>query len=627
MYPRILASGCLRARIVRGIRHKGLRYEPAIHSKSRVNLRVGVNCRQVHGQALVALEPTASFFRRVDATISKIPLQTEFTAYWVPLVQKTQPKLSSGDFTASKPHVVVYGTGRSGQSASADLVTALLGDPLSSDDVQGAMRDRWKVDSRKPYFYEFGANFSRSERTFHITSPHLRSANITEIPPTSPSKDYHCLIYNADVPIFVVDPLVTQLSELQAIIPRHPNTIVVVNAVSSEQVARHVASEIEQITDGYAVRVLFIDVERAARGLHFIRADKPSTAAIHNFQDAYEGSRLGSLQGVLENILKSDGVSIRIRTAQAIGRQAVTAYKSSQETYVTRYIEDVGFLVKEMRGEIEDEEEKITKAVFGGDDLLVSGAFEKAGKDVKVTMDALKWWKLPNTVDDITRTVTNAVENSSLRDLHKHLILQTGCLIATQGAFLERTNYRILSLPIIFESDILRNALAQVSDSPTYVLSTTTLLSPLQSRQAQLAYPTNRLHLAAQRALLSTVFASFGSAAGGYWAWMGTYLDGPTASGAAILATMITLRWAVGRWEIAKVRWWQDWERISQGLERDLKRTVGEASRQQVFAVPERACIELDALNEQRTKEADDVRRDLDGLLSEAKQLEKQGGL
>lgn len=44
-----------------------------------------------------------------------------------------------------------------------------------------------------------------------------------------------------------------------------------------------------------------------------------------------------------------------------------------------------------------------------------------------------------------------------------------------------------------------------------------------------------------------------------------------TAIGAFMLCTVLGVRWAVGKWERAKKRWWEDWSRVGEGLGRDLE--------------------------------------------------------
>jgi hypothetical protein len=60
----------------------------------------------------------------------------------------------------------------------------------------------------------------------------------------------------------------------------------------------------------------------------------------------------------------------------------------------------------------------------------------------------------------------------------------------------------------------------------------------------------------------------------GYCGWVGLFgpaMDAGTSLGMGMLGTLFVVRWAVGRWEKAKVRWWEDWARVSAGLQRDLR--------------------------------------------------------
>ena len=49
-----------------------------------------------------------------------------------------------------------------------------------------------------------------------------------------------------------------------------------------------------------------------------------------------------------------------------------------------------------------------------------------------------------------------------------------------------------------------------------------------------------------------------------------------TAIGIMMLWSVLGVRWAVGKWERAKKRWWEDWYRVVEGLGRDLE--VGSCS-------------------------------------------------
>lgn len=44
-----------------------------------------------------------------------------------------------------------------------------------------------------------------------------------------------------------------------------------------------------------------------------------------------------------------------------------------------------------------------------------------------------------------------------------------------------------------------------------------------------------------------------------------------TALGIGMLGAIAGVRWAIGRFEGAKRKWWKDYNRVGEGLERDLK--------------------------------------------------------
>lgn len=92
-----------------------------------------------------------------------------------------------------------------------------------------------------------------------------------------------------------------------------------------------------------------------------------------------------------------------------------------------------------------------------------------------------------------------------------------------------------------------------------------------------------RLHVTGQRAVLGMTGGMVGGAGIGWAGWLGWLLgsgegllgfigmDAGTAMGVGMLSVVASIRWAVGRWEKSKLRWWQDWARVGEGLERDLK--------------------------------------------------------
>lgn len=57
----------------------------------------------------------------------------------------------------------------------------------------------------------------------------------------------------------------------------------------------------------------------------------------------------------------------------------------------------------------------------------------------------------------------------------------------------------------------------------------------------------------------------------GLFASLGMTMEPATAMGVGALTAVASIRWAVGRWEKGKRKWWEDWRRIGDGLDRDLR--------------------------------------------------------
>lgn len=159
------------------------------------------------------------------------------------------------------------------------------------------------------------------------------------------------------------------------------------------------------------------------------------------------------------------------------------------------------------------------------------------------------------------------------------MILHTGRLSALQQELTSLTEDALAAHPqnSHYRSHVLSNELSQLKASPTYSLTPTSLTGPLQKRKTQLAaYPTTRLHVRAQQ----TVLGVYGSVIGGvglsWTGWVGLSeqlfgLGTESSVGVGLLGAALGVRWGVARWEKAKKRWWEDWERVGDGLGRDLK--------------------------------------------------------
>ena len=162
-------------------------------------------------------------------------------------------------------------------------------------------------------------------------------------------------------------------------------------------------------------------------------------------------------------------------------------------------------------------------------------------------------------------------------------MFHAGRLASLQATFTDSANALARSFPPSspYHSPVLQNALARIASTPSYPIAATALTSPLHARQSQLGFPTERLHTSAQRAVIG-MSGSILSGLGVAWAGWATGLQlfgglvdvgmsTETALGVGMLGAIVGVRWAVGRWEKAKRRWWKDWDRVGGGLERDLK--------------------------------------------------------
>jgi hypothetical protein len=150
------------------------------------------------------------------------------------------------------------------------------------------------------------------------------------------------------------------------------------------------------------------------------------------------------------------------------------------------------------------------------------------------------------------------------------LEFQTGRLACLRSKLIADTLNNLPLIPASFHSAVLVNQLHQLSTRPPQ-LGPNSLTYPLSYRLQQLQDPILVLHRRAQRAILTASVMTFGSAGGAYAAWFTGLITPATAVGLGAMGFVIALRWFVGRWEKAKTRWWADWRRVGDGLERDMK--------------------------------------------------------
>lgn len=172
---------------------------------------------------------------------------------------------------------------------------------------------------------------------------------------------------------------------------------------------------------GCSYHTLFVDIERALVSLDALRFDASSAAAVQKYQDGFLASDMASLLTKLHSILDGNRSSLTYDNAQSIARRALM-YSKTHMVELTSYLDVASEEVEDLRSQVSREKDRATKdAPPSIDDP--SSALAQAGKDIKNVMEALAWWKLPMSVDELHETITTAVQLSSLKKLEEQVSL------------------------------------------------------------------------------------------------------------------------------------------------------------------------------------------------------------
>ncbi|KAF9529237.1 hypothetical protein CPB83DRAFT_765399 [Crepidotus variabilis] len=500
-------------------------------------------------------------------------------------------------------------------SGSQELVSALLSDPLTSDkEVAKALDDRWNDPSSKHSLVHISHGPLAQTDSQKLTIP---SSYLSQFPvpiefleigsPSTQSVDstalksipLHPKILESDIPIVLINPLTTCFYHIP--ISQLPSNTILILVSSTPQADLDVFLEKGRQTRGEKrlnpIRILAADPKRAAQAIRLLQADPNSLTSIQRYQDDVVGSQISSVTRSLHSILaqgESKHSSTPIRTKLALSK-IQDASNAAQSTlyHVRAELRKASAHANKLHDIIDKASARIHGSVFERKEDFhgaqkapeneVVLAINQAAKDMTQVMNRLTWWRMISRIDDITSTVSAAVSRVWCRDLERKLILQTGHLGAIQHGITKRGLCLLLKNPII-QTAILRNDLLQLKASSTYHLTPETLTRPIHSRRDQIiTYPTTRLHIAGQKALITMTGGMLSGVGIGWAGWLGWLLgsgegllgflgmDASTALGVGALTAVGGIRWGVGTWEKAKKRWWQDWTRVGQGLERDLK--------------------------------------------------------
>ncbi|KAF8904423.1 hypothetical protein CPB84DRAFT_1896922 [Gymnopilus junonius] len=504
-------------------------------------------------------------------------------------------------------------------SRSQDLVTALLADPLSSNEKHIAqLSNRWSEPSIQKVEIIYGPEQDVGPPPFKSSSAFLTQFPVpiqlaefraptksSSVTPSVLQIFRNSAIHQADIAVIIFNPITTPLSTvLSAVLPT--NTIFVVTSTASQaDLGAIVQQYLSSVPSPRRLHrkspeIVSADPRRAVDAIKAIQGQHNSLAAIQKFQDDFIGSNIAEVTHALQRRLTGKQPFISVRKNMAICRINDAFQWSSANILQSRDALDQAFIdVSTLRQRLEEIQAKAEIQVFEGHDRdaseklelnAVDEAIHEAELELKDVMDNLSWWRMIWRVDEISTIVGAALKETWCRNLEKKLILSTGNLSATQKDISEST-LALLTKHRAVNTAVLRNTLLQYKTSLSYSLAPDSLTRPILLRRNQLiAYPTMRLHVAGQRAVLGMVGGTMSSIGISWAGWMGwllgtgegligfASLDPGTAIALGMLTGAASVRWAIGLWEKSKKRWWEDWRRVGEGLDRDLKVDVRDSA-------------------------------------------------
>ncbi|KAI4521848.1 hypothetical protein K525DRAFT_279147 [Schizophyllum commune Loenen D] len=555
-------------------------------------------------------------------TVQTTEGSAEFHRFWRHLLEHSRSGLEGVEkelregTPPAQLNILVCGLGD--DSGARELVTALTEEPFSSNTTTA----RWdEVDAGAR---QFETQLDEVPKLV-VTAPWLSALNAQILELRDPLQAKTLLsAFKADIPIIVRNPVTTPSSNIP--LPTHnPLRLFIANAPPRGPLPDHPTT-------------LAVDTRRAATALTTLNANPTSPTAVQLYQHDFAAS---NIPAVFEAIrARVSGLGPARRDARRTYAQGVLlgALNACREALAAARAECDAVEDRVSALERRAEEYKVTvpRTVLQ-DGKHVRRALEHTERRMGEVLDRLTWWRMVARVDEVSVVVADAVERLWCQELEQHLIYHTGQLAAARADLTTRALSAIETAGPAFASALLRNELDALAGAPSTTLSPSVLTAPVHARRAQMThYATPRLHRSAQRSFLVAVggaglgtgtaiassFASLGVAEGVLSNLLSAGVTPGTAAGAGVLLALASVRVAIGRWEKAKRRWWGDWKRVSEGLERDLSTTLDTVLRERVCAIPDAACKGLLRRVEQRHETIDVQEETLRSLEAEARTLE-----
>ncbi|KAK0504822.1 hypothetical protein EDD18DRAFT_1326109 [Armillaria luteobubalina] len=456
-------------------------------------------------------------------------------------------------------------------SGARDLVTGLLQEPFASDASRNDLiSQRWNniPPGQTSLAILTGDPATRESHVFPCNEQHLRA------------------FLQADIPVIVCNSFTTSPKDVLAtkLFLTNPHTIFVFTYASSS-VPNPACLYQRYLCNNTAINAVFVDPARALSALDVLRANPKSPSAIQRYQDEFIGSGTSTLTHTIKRVLSATGktssedISAAVRTQTCLSHIRGALAITNERIRLERTKSDALFVqVSTLRERIEEERIKASGEVF---DVTTTTEDEIARAAQK---------EIASEMVQIVVVENDSQMGQSGRSLEKKLIYHAGRLSHTQQMFSDAIFALFPKSTSSLHSSVLHNTLLQMRSSSSYPLTSDALCSIPQLDYTSLD---SVLYLV----WVVLVVSGVGIGWAGWLKWLvGSSesvigflgLDGGTAMGAGALIALLGVRWGVGYWEKAKQRWWEDWHRVVDGLERDLKKTLDDTMLEKVVVVADK---------------------------------------
>ncbi|KAL7411413.1 hypothetical protein BDY24DRAFT_138669 [Mrakia frigida] len=609
--------------------------------------------------SVVQTSATQAILRDVRAVLVAVDETVSKESPWLARLEEASRRLrkiggeGAGELegrASEEMEIAVYSPPLAG---SKDLVTALLEDPLVPDQLrEKALLERANGSAgskSQPLKIRYGPSTMVDADGLSINSNFLQSGHfsILELPASTPPSQLFTSLLLSPLPVLVVDNLRLFSSHppLASLLPsllRHPRLRLVINTISELPTSQsafearvwteidHLVGGDQEVVDGLKERVFVVGAKRAVRAVDAWRegenlTGREKTEKVDFFQREFIGSNIGNLKADLVRAATTESSSSpsssssnplppSLSSTLFLAELAVSS-SAFELLALSTTLKAYALAASDLRTEARSVASEFVKTALvmppkvgdvGGlgtsPPTVAEEVLRKAKQDVDAALSRLGWLKLlGGRVDDVAWEVEDAVRSGWGGEGEKGLILSTAHLQTLHTTLSASLSNLLLHPPTpTLSSSLLVNSLPPCPPLP---FPSSLLLTPLISRKNILLSPTGpiaALHLRAQKAVLTTYFSSVASVGAAYGAWLEGVWEGATGVGVGSLGLVLGVRWGMAKWEGGKRRFWRDWRRVGEGLERDLEDHLTQTARTVLLARPLAAAEGMETLVKKR---------------------------